>query len=345
MDTPQPREELRDCLFPLTLDLRNRRLVLTMDLRGQSWGEGRGAIMTNTGWTRRDFLKSSGIAGALALGGAGVLSACTPTGGRAGGDPLEEARRTGMIQIGIAGEAPYGFTDQTGKVTGEAPEVARPVLRALGINNVQATQVDFNQLIPALNAGKFALVAAGMFITPERCKNAAFSAPDYIAPTAFLVPKGNPENVTKFEDLVQKKLNVAVLSGAVEKDYAQRLGVPDAQIQVFDSQNALLQAVTDKRAYCAALTNISLNDLVQKSPGAPVEVTKGFTPVINGRPEIQAGAFVFRSADTSLRDAFNAELKKLHDSGEWVRIASPFGFTQDNVPPADVTTQMLCAGS
>lgn len=297
--------------------------------------------MASRGWTRRDFLKGSGAAvGALVLGG------CTRTGGGgAGGDPLQEARNSGTIQVGIAGEAPYGFTDASGKITGEAPEVARAVFRNLGVNTVLASQVDFNQLIPALNAGKFSVVAAGMFITPERCKNAAFSIPDYIAPTAFLVPVGNPEGVTSFEDVAKKKLNLAVLSGAVEKEYAQRLGVPDAQVQVFDSQNALLQAVTNKRVYCAALTNISLNDLVRKSPGAQVEVTKGFTPVINGKPEVQAGAFVFRTPDTSLRGAFNTELKKLHDSGEWVRIAEPFGFTQDNLPPAGVTTEALCAGS
>ncbi|RKT85683.1 polar amino acid transport system substrate-binding protein [Saccharopolyspora antimicrobica] len=296
--------------------------------------------MAGNGWTRREFLKGSGVAvGALVLGG------CAPTGGGAGGDPLEEARRSGTVQVGIAGEAPYGFTDQTGRVTGEAPEVARAVFGNLGVGTVNASQVDFNQLIPALNANKFSVVAAGMFITPERCKNAAFSIPDYIAPTAFLVPRGNPDGIATFEDVVRKKLNVAVLSGAVEKDYAQRLGVPDSQVQPFDSQNSLLQAVVNRRVHCAALTNISLNDLVQKNPGAQVEVTRGFTPVIAGKPEVQAGAFVFRSADTGLRDAFNAELKKLQDSGEWVRIASPFGFTRENLPPPGVTTEALCAGS
>ncbi|MGP4020535.1 ectoine/hydroxyectoine ABC transporter substrate-binding protein EhuB [Saccharopolyspora sp. 5N708] len=302
--------------------------------------------MASTGWTRRDFLKGSGVAaGALVLGG-GVLTGCARTGGggAGGGDPLAAARSSGTIQVGIAGEAPYGFTDQSGRVTGEAPEVGRAVFRNLGVGDVQASQVDFNQLIPALNAGKFSVVAAGMFITPERCRNAAFSIPDYIAATAFLVPRGNPAGIATFEDVKRKALGLAVLSGAVEKNYAQRLGVPDSQVQVFDTQNALLQAVTDKRAYCAALTNISLNDVVKKNPAAPVEVTKGFTPVIDGKAAVQAGAFVFRLADTALRDAFNTELARLHDNGQWIRITEPFGFTQDNLPPAGMTTEALCAG-
>lgn len=297
--------------------------------------------MTSMRWTRRDFLRAGGAAGVLVATG---LPACSRTGG-GGGDPLADARRNGYVQAGIAGEAPYGFTDASGHVTGEAPEVARAVFRGLGVGEVRATQVDFNQLIPALNAGKFSVVAAGMFITPERCRNAAFSIPDYIAPTAFLVPKGNPAGVHRFEDVTAKKLTVAVLSGAVEKDYAQRLGVPPAQLQVFDTQDALLQAVLNGRVYCAALTNISLNDLVRKNPTAPVEVTPGFTPVIGGKPQVQAGAFVFRPADAALRDAFNGGLKQLHDSGEWLRIVAPFGFTRDNLPPPEVTTEKLCSGS
>jgi len=52
---------------------------------------------------------------------------------------------------------------------------------------------------------------------------------------------------------------------------------------------------------------------------------------------------VFRKGDDAFVNAFNAELKKLHDSGEWLKIAAPFGFNQDNVPKPDVTTQRLCA--
>jgi polar amino acid transport system substrate-binding protein len=83
--------------------------------------------------------------------------------------------------------------------------------------------------------------------------------------------------------------------------------------------------------------------LVQKNPGVAVEVTPGFDPVENGQPVVSAGGFVFRKEDNSLKDAFNAELKKLHDSGEWVRIVTPFGFGQSNLPKADVTTEKLCA--
>ena len=293
-------------------------------------------------WARRDFLRRVGVAGLAAVAAPAALVACT-TVSNAPGSTLENARSTGTIRVGIANEAPYGFTDPSGKVTGESVEVARAVLGALGINDVQATTVEFGSLIPALNARQFDMVTAGMFINPERCANAAFSDPDYTAPTAFLVPTGNPQGIATFDDVRDKGLRLAVLSGAVEQGYAQKSGVPDTQLQVVDTQNTMLQVVTAGRVDAGALTNISLNDVKAKNLGAAVEVPSGFFPVIDGKPTVSAGAFVFRMGEDDFVSAFNAELKRLHDSGEWLRITEPFGFTQDNVPGPDVTTQSLCA--
>lgn len=296
--------------------------------------------MAGDEWTRRDFFRRSAAIGLAAAAAPAVLAACQSTNS---GETLNAARSAKTIKIGIANEAPYGFTDSSGDTTGEAPAVARAVFAALGIPSLQANVVPFDQLIPALNAKQFDVVAAGMNITPVRCKAALFSDPDYSALTALLVPSGNPQGVRNLSDVASKNLKIAVLSAAVEKGYATAAGVPEGNIQTLDTQDNLLRAVTAGRVYCAALTDISLKWLVKQNPGAGVEVTPGFTPVQNGRPVISAGGFVFRQADTSLRDAFNQQLRALHGNGEWLRLASPFGFGEANVPPAGLTTANLCA--
>lgn len=301
--------------------------------------------MTDSAWTRREMFKLSAAAGAALIGGPVLLAGCTSTSSSGPGGVLANAKQAGTIKVGIAGEAPYGFTDKSGKVTGEAPEVARVIFKNLGINDITATQVDFSQLIPALNAKQFDMVAAGMFINPTRCQNAAFSVPDYQALEAFLVPKGNPKGVATYQDVTTKNLKLAVLSGAVEKGYAHDSGVPDGQVTTYDTQNAMLQALTSGRVDAASLTDISLATLVQQNPDANVEVTKGFTPDIKGKPQKSAGAFVFRKGDDDIRNAFNTELTKLHQNGQWVQITQPFGFSAANIPGADVTTDSMCAAS
>ncbi|HWD01485.1 MAG TPA: ectoine/hydroxyectoine ABC transporter substrate-binding protein EhuB [Amycolatopsis sp.] len=302
--------------------------------------------MSRDEWKRRDFFRLAAT-GAVVLGGVGLSAACTQapqSGGQGGGSTLQRARGAGTIKIGIAGEIPYGYTEN-GNVTGESPEVAKAVFKNIGIPNVQATQVEFKQLIPALAAGQYDMVAAGMAILPDRCKQAAFSAVDYVTPTAFIVPKGNPQQVLSFEDIKAKGLNLAVLSGTVEQQVAKATGIPDSQLQTYDGQPQMLQALLANRAYAGALTDISLKALLKQNPTAPLEVTAGFVPVVNGKKQIQAGGFVFRKSDTDLVAAFNTELTKLHQNGQWLRIVQPFTFTKDNLPPADLTTAQLCSAS
>ncbi len=280
------------------------------------------------------------------LGGT-ALSACSSaaSGGSyaEGGATLARAREAGIITIGIANEAPYGFTDPAGNVTGEAVEVARAVLAKLGVPEIQTVTVDFGELISGLTlARQFDVVTAGMFITADRCQAVAFSTPDYTAPTAFLVRRGNPLGIGSFEQVRDQDLRIAVLGGAVEQRYALDSGVSAPRIQQFADQQALLMAVVDDRADCAALTNISLNDAVAKNPDAAVEVTPGFFPMINGQRVVSAGGFAFRPGEDDILDGMNTELRAMQQSGEWLRIAAPFGFGQDNIPGADVTTEMLC---
>ncbi|WP_277068459.1 transporter substrate-binding domain-containing protein [Saccharomonospora viridis] len=282
--------------------------------------------------------------GAMAVGLAASLAACTEApqmGGQGGGNTLQRIRDAGTVKVGIAGEIPYGFT-QGGEVTGESPEVAKAVFKALGVENVEATQVEFDQLIPALQASQYDMVAAGMAIIPKRCEQAQFSTVDYVTNTAFLVPQGNPQDVTSFEDIKEKGLGLAVLSGTIEQQVAQALNV--GEIQTYGGQSEMLQALQAGRAYAGALTDISLRALLDQNPGVKFEVTEGFVPVVDGKEQIQAGGFVFRKGETELVNAFNEELTKLHDSGQWLEIVEPFGFTEDNLPPKDVTTEQLCSG-
>ncbi|HSJ28435.1 MAG TPA: transporter substrate-binding domain-containing protein, partial [Acidimicrobiia bacterium] len=130
----------------------------------------------------------------------------------AGDDLLSQLRNAGTVRIGIANEVPYGYEDEDGNPTGEAPEVAKAVLANLGIENVEAVVVDFGTLIPGLQAGQFDMIAAGMFITPERAQQIIFSDPDYCVSNAFAVAEGNPLGISDFQSIIDSGATLAVLS-------------------------------------------------------------------------------------------------------------------------------------
>lgn len=318
--------------------------------------------METNGITRRSFLIRSSLLGSAVVAAPALLSACgTSSGGSSSSSTssgssakgpgfatsssgvLAKAKKQGYISIGVANEHPYGYILSNGTVTGEAPAVAKAIFKNLGVPKLNATAVAFDSLIPGMNSGHFDMVCAGMDITPARCKQAAYSIPDYQALVAFLVPKGNPKGIKNFADVKRSGVAIAGETGAVEITYATSSGVPSSQIKTYSDPSEMLSAVTTGRAYAAMLTDISLKTLAKQNPNANVEVTAGFKPTVNGKPTAEVGGFVFRMDEADLISQFNAQLRKLHANGEWLKIVKPFGFTKGNIPPSSVTLKSLCA--
>lgn len=253
---------------------------------------------------------------------------------------LEKAKAHGYVRVGFANEAPYGFATPDGKLTGEAPEVAKAVLAKMGIGQVDGVLTEFGALIPGLKAGRFDIIAAGMYVNPARCAEIAFSEPSYGIGQAILVPAGNPKGIVDYASFADNPdLKLAVMAGAVEGGYANEAGVGLTQVVSLPDQASLVAAVQAGRADGAALSALSIADMASKAEG--VESTKPFSEVA-GKSVKGHGAFGFRKEDQDFVDAFNAELKAFIGSPEHIAFVEPLGFGADYLPEA--TTAELCAG-
>lgn len=279
---------------------------------------------------------------ALSLGLGLALAGCSASERGAtttqGGFPRE-------VRVGYANESPFAYSDGQ-RVTGEAPEVLRKVLARLGVTEVRGVLTEFGSLVPGLKARRFELIAAGMYITPERCNEVAFSEPTYCIAEALLVKRGNPLALHSYEDLARHtSARLGVVRGAVEHGYAERLGVPSDRVAVFPDPPSALAGLTSGRIDAYAGTSLTIQGLLQKlGPDAEVERATPFaTPVIDGKPVRGCGAFAFRKDDIALRDALNEELRKFLGTKEHLDSIRPFGFTEQELPPPDVTTASLCS--
>jgi polar amino acid transport system substrate-binding protein len=273
-------------------------------------------------------------AAALAVLAGSVYSGSSPASAQ---DTLERAREQGYIRVGFANEAPYGYATPDGKLTGESPEVAKAVLARIGIPEVDGVLTEFGSLIPGLMAGRFDMVAAGMFITPARCQQVQFSEPSYGIGQAFLVADGNPHGIVDYSSIADNSdLTLAVMAGAVEAGYAADAGVGEGQIMVLPDQSSLLSAVRAGRADAAALTAPSIAEMAQQDG---VESTPPFGEVA-GKSVMGHGGFAFRKEDTALYEAFNEELVSFIGSDEHIALVTPFGFGEGYLP--NRTTEDLC---
>ncbi|AVZ73212.1 ectoine/hydroxyectoine ABC transporter substrate-binding protein EhuB [Streptomyces lunaelactis] len=281
---------------------------------------------------RRTLLLGTAAAGALGAAGAAGCSR-VPS-----GDALARLKSQRTVRLGIAGEVPYGYVDDQGEFTGEAPELARVIFKRLGIDTVQPVATDFASLIPGLNSQQFDVVSAGMYINKERCEQVIFADPEYQMLDSFIVRKGNPKNLHGYEDVVKAKAKFATGTGYAEIGYAVAAGYREKDIVILQDQVAGLNAVESGRVDVFAGTALTTREVVKKSSRA--EATEPFAAVVDGEKKIDGGGFAFRPTDTELRDAFNVEIHKMKKSGELFRILRPFGFTQNEM--TTLTAEELC---
>jgi len=256
---------------------------------------------------------------------------------------LQRIRRIGVVRIAYANEAPYGYRDfETGRVTGEAPEVAREILGRIGAERIEPTLTAFSQLIPGLQAGRYDMIAAGMYITPERCRQIDFSDPTYAVGEAFLVRRGNPKNLHSFADVMRHDARLGVVGGTVELQYAEKIGVLDRQLVIFPDNATALAGLRNDRIDAFAGTELTVRHLVALAGIEDVEVASPFEqPVLHEGRTRSYGAFGFREADDDFRRAVNRELEGFIGTEEHLSLIKPFNFTRRELP-GDVTAADIC---
>lgn len=204
---------------------------------------------------------------------------------------------------------------------------------------MRAKVVEYGAMIPGLKAHRFDVVAAGLFMKPERCAAVAYSLPDVCGTEAFAVKKGNPLGLTSYADITNhESATVAVCGGCVEEGYARDAGIPLDRIVTVPDEQSAIKMVSDGRVDVYAYPTVSIVSLIEKGNYDDLEA---YHPVEN-TPIGCAGA-AFRKEDTDFRDAYDRVLKEMQQSGAFARILGKYGFPAQTA--MKVSRKKLCQGA
>lgn len=298
--------------------------------------------MMHRNHTPSRLLRTLGVvtAGLLLAGTFAGCTATTPGGGGGGaGEPaqvntLERGKADGYLRVGIANEPPYTEVTADGAVHGAEPDVLRAVLQTMGIEEIQGIVTPYDAMIPGLNADRWDVIAAGLFMKESRCAAVAYSEPVIVSTESFGTPVGNPKNITSIQDVIDNTdLKIAVLTGAFEAGILDEAGVPASQQVLVKDSRSGMEAVTANRADAFLLPTLSLRSLVEQD--ASIEVT---APIADA-PRTGSGA-AFRTTDTELLDAYNKALAEFKKTPEFAEILTKWGF--DPTVVEGVTAAELC---
>ncbi|TAU80718.1 ectoine/hydroxyectoine ABC transporter substrate-binding protein EhuB [Rhizobium leguminosarum] len=266
-----------------------------------------------------------------------LITATAPA--SAADDKLEQLKEQGFARIAIANEPPFTAVGADGKVSGAAPDVARAIFEKLGVKEVVASISEYGAMIPGLQAGRHDAITAGLFMKPERCNAVAYSEPILCDAEAFALKKGNPLKLTSYKDIADNPVaKIGAPGGGTEEKLALEAGVPRDRVIVVPDGQSGIKMLQDGRIDVYSLPVLSIHDLMAKANDPNLETV---APVVNA-PVYCDGA-AFRKQDVALRDAFDVELKKLKESGEFAKIIEPYGFSAKAA--MSTSREKLCAAA
>ena len=256
---------------------------------------------------------------------------------------MDRIKEEGVVVVGVANEFPYGYidTENDNQLKGVSPDIVRDALKVIFGEDVVMEPVvtEFGALIPGLNAGRFDIVTAGMYITPKRCEAVAFGNPDYTIVDGLIVAEGNPYDLHSYADIAANpEVRASTGNGYAEHDKMLNAGVSEDQITLFPddvSGAAGVQAgQVDVYTGTAPTVNGILADL---GPGSGIEIASNF---VDTAPNF--GGAVFRKEDADFVDAYNAALEQLKADGTLAGIHAEYPGFGDFTLPGDAVLSDIC---
>ena len=282
---------------------------------------------------RRSLLGSG-----LALAAAALIGTSA---GPAAAQSLAERAKGEGIKVAYYNFKPYAYKNEAGDLVGEQVDILRHVVAAMGGSIASEQATEWGNLIPGVNARRFDVVAAGMFVTPKRCAAVRFSEPTFGIRQSIVVPKGNPHGIVNYDSIRDKGLVMAVISGAAQVGYAERTGIDPAKIMQLPDNPTAIAALRAGRADAYALSAPGVRELVAGLPEQDMEGVPAFDTVA-GEPAIAHGAYAFHKENAAFVDEFDEHLSAFIGTPEHLAIMEKHGMSADELPKA--RTADLCGG-
>jgi len=250
------------------------------------------------------------IVAVLAVAGAGCTST-TEESGAAGEAGLKDS-----YIVGIDGAyPPFSYVDKDGKAQGFDVDSMRWIAEKHGID-VTFMAVDWDAIIPTLQAGKIDMIYAGMTITPERQAVVNFTNPYWTVNQDVVAREDS--NVT-IEDVLAGRAILGTQRGCtaalwIEENLIETGKMPAANLKLYDNTPLAVNDLEIGRIDAVMYDDLSLKDIIE---GKPVKVIGS---VETGE---QFGVAI-RKEDTALLEFMNQALAELQADPYWEELIDKY---------------------
>ncbi|WP_071460063.1 transporter substrate-binding domain-containing protein [Bacillus massilinigeriensis] len=218
-----------------------------------------------------------------------------------------EGEEKKVLTMGTSSDyPPFEFVDtaKSDEIIGFDIDLAKLVAGELGYE-VEVKDIDFNGLIPALQANQIDFVMAGMTPTDDRKKSVDFSDVYYTARHMIVSQK---KSKMKSESSLKGK-TVGVQLASIQEDKAKELAkLLDLKIETRNRIPELIQELKSGRVDAVIIEDTVANGYFKKNPDL-------YGAAIKGNDE-EAGSAIAFPKNSELTKEFNSVLKEKLSNGE-----------------------------
>ena len=156
----------------------------------------------------------------IAIALAAILALTCLTACGSAGTTLASVQKAGKLTVATSPDfPPFESLGANGEVFGIEIDILNLICAELGVE-LDIQQVDFDSVLPGVQAGKYNMGASGISVTPAREENTLFTAPYCLAAQAIVVLKDSP--IKSKADLTGK--TVSVQTGTTAETYCMENG-------------------------------------------------------------------------------------------------------------------------
>jgi polar amino acid transport system substrate-binding protein len=211
---------------------------------------------------------------------------------------------------------PFAFVDKNGNPDGFDVAVINWIAKEKKFK-VKHQPMDWDGIIPSLNAKKIDFIASGMSITEARKKEVNFSNPYWIIKQVLVAKKDS--DLTPDSAMAEGK-KIGVQRGTTEAKWIEenliKQGGKKFELVYYDSAPLAVEDVVNGRIAAAAMDDAPAQDAVNKNK--PVKIIGSF-----GMPEEEFG-YAVRKEDVELLKTLNDGLKQIMASPVWEELKAKY---------------------
>jgi polar amino acid transport system substrate-binding protein len=151
-----------------------------------------------------------------------MLTACAGMQTNAGNSPvLNRITMNGELVVGTAASMPpLNMTTKDGEIIGLEIDLAKAMASSMGVN-LRLEAMQFNELLPALEAGKIDMILSGMTITPQRNMKVAFAGPYFKSGKAILTKLPTMAQAQTPQDVNDPRKSIVTLRGSTSEQFVK----------------------------------------------------------------------------------------------------------------------------